>query len=232
MAPTPLSSRKHFIKVPTNTLIEELEQVNTDTGRYYKTPAGELYPSVTTVTGLMNKASIQKWRQKVGEEEANKISNAASTRGTRIHQLCEDYINGTELDYNKYTCTDIDNWTQLKKVIDQNIDNVHLQETRLFSKYLKMAGTVDCIAEFDGKLSVVDFKTARKAKDKSYITNYFCQASAYAIMYEELFGIPVGQTAIVISVDNDDVQVFVERRDNYVKPLLEVREQYRALYNI
>lgn len=227
-----LTDRKRFTKVSTSAKIDELEQVNTDTGRYYKTPAGVLYPSVTTVTGLMNKQAISEWRKKVGEEEANKISNQATSRGTRIHKMCEDYINGDDIDPSQYSFKDAISFEGLKKVIDKHIDNIHLQETRLYSDYLKMAGTVDCIGEFDGKLSVIDFKTARKAKDKSYITNYFCQASAYAIMYEELYGIPVGQTVIVISVDDDDVQTFVERRDNFVKPLMELREMYKTLYNI
>jgi genome maintenance exonuclease 1 len=95
-----------------------------------------------------------------------------------------------------------------------------------------MAGTVDCVAEWKGKLSIIDFKTARKLKEKSYITNYFCQASAYAIMYEELFGIPVSRIVILISVDDEIPQVFEERRDNFVEPLLDIREQYRVKYGM
>lgn len=180
----------------------------------------------------MGKDAIKQWRQRVGEEEANKITTTAAKRGTRIHQLCEDYINGNDIDISKYSFDDAHNFKLLKQVVDSNIDNIHLQETRLYSDYLEMAGTVDCIAEYNGKLSVIDFKTARKLKNKEYITNYFCQASAYAIMYEERFNIPVSRIIIIISVDDEQPQVFEERRDNFVKPLLDIRKEYKERYGV
>jgi len=237
MLETLLNNRKHFTKKPycensDNVLGEIVEQVNTDSGRYYKTPAGVLYPSVTTVTGLMGADAIKAWRARVGEAEANMISKKASTRGTRIHKLCEDYIDGTYINPKDYDYNDFINFTLLKKVIDDHIDNIHMQEVRLYSDYLKMAGTVDCVAEFKGMLSIIDFKTAKKPKNREYITNYFCQAAAYAIMYEERTGIPVSKIVIIISVDDDEVQVFEDRRNYYVTQLLEVREKYRLTYNI
>ena len=209
-----------------------LEQVNTDTGRFYKTPTGELYPSVTTVTGLFGKDAIKQWRDRVGDEEANRVSSQAATRGTRIHQLCEDYLNNADIIPSKYNFNDVTNFKLLKKELDDNIDNIHLQEERLYSDYLKMAGTVDCVAEWKGKLAIIDFKTARKPKKKDYILNYFCQASAYAIMYEERFNIPVSRIVIVISVDDEPVQVFEDYRDNYVKPLLDIRQKYKDQYGV
>jgi genome maintenance exonuclease 1 len=231
MLQTLLKNRKSFTKLNL-TLDDTLEQVNTDSGRYYKTPAGALYPSVTTVTGLMGLEGIKAWRKKVGDEEANRISSKAASRGTRIHQLCEDYLNNADIDISKYDYNDALNFEVFKPLLDNNLDNIHLQETRMYSDYLKMAGTVDCVAEWKGKLAIVDFKTARKAKNREYITNYFCQASAYAIMYEELFKIPVSRIVILISVDNDEPQVFEDRRDYYVPELLKVREQYRQQYGI
>ena len=222
--------RKHYTHLIKNSS-EEVEQINTDSGRYYKTPTGALYPSVTSVVGLMSQKAIMEWRARVGEEEANKISKQASSRGTRVHQLCEDYLNNNDIDISKYTFQDQLNFKELKPYL-HNIDNIHLQETRLYSDYLEMAGTVDCVAEWNGKLAIIDFKTARKLKDKKYITNYFCQAAAYAIMYEERFGIPVSRTVILISVDDEQPQVFEERRDNYIKPLLDIREQYKQKYGI
>lgn len=221
-----LTQRKQFTHIHRN-IEDNLEQVNTEAGRYYKTPTGLLYPSVTSVTGLMGRDAIMEWRRRVGEEEANKISSKATRRGTRIHQLCEDYINGSDIDVSKYSVTDADSFKSLKEIIDKYIDNVHLQETRLYSDYLQMAGTVDCVAEYAGKLAIIDFKTARKAKNRDYITNYFCQATAYAIMYEERTGIPVPNIVIIISVDDDFPQVFTDQRDFYVKQLMNVREQYR-----
>ena len=233
-----LKQRKQFThlkKIPENGTTYnyyDLEQVNTETGRYYKTPTGALYPSVTTVTGLMGEEGIKQWRARVGEEEANRISVAASTRGTRIHQLCEDYLNNTEIDTSKYNFNDALNFEQLKPELDRNIDNIHLQEVRLYSDYLKMAGTVDCVAEWKGKLSIIDFKTAKKLKNRDYILNYFCQATAYAIMYEEIFNISVPRIVILISVDDEPPQVFEDRRDYYVKPLMEVREKYKQRYGV
>lgn len=209
-----------------------LEQVNTETGRYYKTPAGLSYPSITTVVGLFSKDAIVEWRKRVGEEEANKISRKATNRGTKVHQLCEDYINGSEIDGSKYSITDVESFVRLKNIIDQNIDNVHCQETRLYSDYLKVAGTVDCIAEYAGRLSIIDFKTARKPKKEEYILGYFCQATAYAIMYEELTGIPVPNIVIIVSVDDEEPQVFAKKRNDYVQDLLAVREQYRQINGV
>jgi genome maintenance exonuclease 1 len=170
----------------------------------------------------MGQKAIMEWRKRVGEEEANRISKQASSRGTRIHQLCEDYLNNDDIDLKKYNFQDQINFKELQPYL-HNIDNIHLQETRLYSDYLQMAGTVDCVAEWKGKLAIIDFKTARKLKDKKYITNYFCQAAAYAIMYEERYGIPVSRTVILISVDDEEPQVFEERRDNYLKDLLDIR---------
>lgn len=175
----------------------------------------------------MTKDAIMSWRRTVGEEKANEITKQATTRGTRVHQLCEDYLNGDEIDVNRYTLTDAHNFEKLKEHLDQSLDNIRMQETRMYSDYLKMAGTVDCIAEWDGRLSVIDFKTARKPKQREYIENYFCQAAAYAIMYEELFGTPITQLVIAISVDEEDPQIFLSKRDNHVDKLLEVREKYR-----
>ena len=227
-----LATRKHFTHLKKIHEEVTLEQVNTDSGRYYKTPAGDLYPSVTTVTGLMSKKDIMEWRKRVGEEEANKISSKATIRGTRMHKLFEDYLNNDEIDYTKYNYNDSLNFKEIKPIIDQYIDNIHLQEVRLYSDYLKMAGTVDCVAEWKGKLSIIDFKTATKHKNRDYITNYFCQASAYAIMYEERYQIPISRIVILISVDGDEPQIFEDRRDTYTNKLLEIRQLYKDLYNV
>lgn len=227
-----LKQRKTFNHIEIPEVNNILEQVNTDSGRYYKTPEGLLYPSVTTVTGIMNQKAIQEWRRKVGEEEATRISTQAATRGTRIHQLCEDYINNDDIDYSKYNYNDSLNFKELKPLLDNHIDNVRLQETRMYSDHLQMAGTVDCVAEWKGKLSIIDFKTARKHKNRDYILNYFCQASAYAIMFEERYNIPVSRIVILISVDDDVPQVFEDRRDVYVNKLMQVRQEYKEKYNV
>jgi len=194
-----------------------------DGSRKYFTESGAAYPSVTTVLSVLSRDSIREWRQRVGAEEANKISRQASTRGTKIHTLCEDILNNKEVDTSKMSLLDKEMFDNFRPLLDR-IDNIHGQEIALFSDHLRLAGRVDCIAEFDGKLSIIDFKTAKKPKRKEWIENYFAQAAGYAIMYEERTGIPINRSAILIAVEGDEPQVFVETRDNYVDVLLNARD--------
>ena len=224
--------QKHFTHISRNIDNIVCEQINEESGRYYKTPEGKLFPSVTTVVGDAGKEGIKAWRKRVGEEQANKISNKATSRGTRVHTICEDYLNNEPID-SVVTLFDLDAFKQIKNVLDEHVDNVHMQETRLYSNYLEVAGTVDCVAEYDGVLSVIDFKTSTKLKNPDWILGYRCQATAYAIMYEELFGVPVPQTVIIIAVDDEpEAQVFIQKRNHYVVPLLQMRKAYKEKYNI
>lgn len=203
--------------------VPKLQQVNEEGTRYYVTPEGNKYPSITTVLAAYNIGHIMEWRKRVGEEEANKISRTASSRGTRIHKLCEDYLDNKEPSFK--TLLDKEQFNYFKPVLHR-INNIYAQELRMYSDHLRIAGTVDCIGEFDGVRSVIDFKTARRPKNKEDIENYFMQCAAYAIMFEERFGIPVSQIVIAISVDDHEPQIFVEKRDKYVKRLLYFRDLY------
>ena len=198
-----------------------LEQVNENGTRYYVTPEGNKYPSVTTVLSEHSRQSIAEWRAKVGEEEANRVSVKASGRGTRIHKYCEDYINNET--FTIPNIFDREMFESMKPELHR-INNVHAQEHRMFSNYLRMAGTVDCIGEHDGRLSIIDFKTATKPKRPEWIKNYFMQCCAYAIMYEELYKEPIQKLVVIIGVDNNEPQVFVEKRDNWVEQLLYYRD--------
>ena len=224
---------KIFNHLTRDFIFEELEQINSDTGRTYKTPAGVIYPSVTTVVGDESKQSIAEWRKRVGAEEADRISKKATTRGTRIHEMCEYYVDNKPLIKKDFSYSDIEMFTQIKNTLDEHVDNIHMQEERLYSKFLELAGTVDLVAEYDGKLSIIDFKTSTKIKDVKYIKGYLMQASAYAIMYEELTEIPVSQTVIIIAVDDEPApQIFIQKRDDWVGPLLDTRQKYKAKYGI
>jgi hypothetical protein len=197
-------------------ILEELEAETTSSGRSYMTPEGNQYPSITTCLSVLSRKSIMEWRKRVGEEEANKISARAAGRGTRVHKMCEDYLNNC-LDINKYTPADKQSFLDLQPILDANVGLIKGQELPLYSDYLGVAGRVDCVAEWDGRLSVVDFKTARKKKKKEWISNYFMQASAYCVMFEERTGIPIDKIVILIAVDGEDPQLFVEKRDNYIE---------------
>jgi len=201
-------------------VIPEIKTETIDRKRYYVTPSGEKYPSITTVLGHFNKKGIIEWRKKVGEKEANRISTQASRRGTKVHQMCEDFINN-KLEENKFMPTDKETFNSLRNILTDNINNIHCQEASLYSDYLKVAGRVDCVAEWNNRLSVIDFKTSRKLKKEEYISNYFQQGAAYCVMYEERTKIPVDQLVIVIAVDGESPQIFIEKRDTWVPSLRE-----------
>ena len=207
---------------------DDLESNTSESGRLYETPDGVKYPSITTVLSILSQDAIQAWRRRVGEEEANRISQRASTRGTAVHAIVEDYLNNVEDYKEKYPLNIIDNFLPLKKILDTRIGKIYAQEVPMFSHHLRVAGRVDCVAKFDGVLSIIDFKTSRKLKQKKYIENYFMQESAYAIMFEERTGIPITQLVTLIAVDDEQPQVFIEHRDNWTKPLIETIEKYEA----
>jgi genome maintenance exonuclease 1 len=213
-----------FEHVPTE--LKEMESVTTDSGRKYKTPEGVNLPSITTVLSILSRDSIAAWRKRVGEAEANKISHRASSRGTRVHEIIEKYINNDEDYRNGYTPDIIDSFIAIRPILDDRIGRVFAQEAPLYSNHLGVAGRVDCVAEFDGKLSIIDFKTSLKPKRLDWIKNYFMQESAYAIMWEERTGQPITQLVTIISVDNHEPQIFIEHRDNWVRPLKETIAQY------
>lgn len=198
----------------------------TSTGRKYQCPDGVSYPSVTTVLSILSEDAIRAWRKRVGEVEANKISHRAATRGTAVHSIIEDYINNKE-DYTEgYMPNVIENFKDVKGILDERIGKVYAQEVPLYSSHLGLAGRVDCVAEFDGVLSIVDFKTSRKLKKKEWIEGYFIQESAYAVMWEERTGMPIVNLVTIISVDGEEAQVFKEHRDNWTPKLIETIDEY------
>lgn len=207
--------------------IPKLVRVDSTGGRVYQTPSGKAYPSVTSVLGLLGKAEIQEWRKRVGEEEANRISSRAARRGTAIHSLCEDYLLNKDV---KPGLFDLETFASISPYLDR-INNIYCLETQLYSDYLQVAGTVDCIAEYEGKLSVIDFKTSKRVKTRDDIHGYFMQTSAYAVMFEELTGIPVGRLVIIMAVDDDKPIVFKEKRDDWINRFIELREDYSKLMN-
>ena len=211
------------IEVPT------LKRVtNSDGSRVYETPTGKRYPSVTTVTGLLKKDTIMEWRKRVGEEEANRISSSAARRGTRIHTLCETYLKNLDPNVGMF---DMEMWNSIKPVL-HDIDYIHALETPLYSDHLQVAGTVDCIAKYKGRMSVIDFKSSRRVKNRDEIHDYFMQCSAYAVAFEERTGIPVPDLVVIMAIDDHDTVVFREKRNTWIGDFLALREQYRKVKRI
>lgn len=199
-----------------------VKRITLPIGRVYETPAGNRYPSVTTVTGQATKHHIDAWRKRVGDAVADRISKQAADRGTRIHSYCENFLLNEAYEVDIF---DYDMWKSLQPVVDK-IDNIHALEAMLYSDQLRMAGTVDCIGEYNGLLSIIDFKTSKKPKHREDIEHYFVQATAYSVMFEELFGITIPDITIIIGVDDVTPQVFQSRRKDHIKKLVELRQQY------
>ena len=202
----------------------ELNTINENGKRLYVTPDGEKYPSVTTVLSDYKKDAIIQWRKRVGEQQANKISTQASRRGTKVHKLCEDYLNN-ESTFKDYTPDNVEMFKSIQPTLNE-IEIVYAQERTLYSHHLKTAGRVDCVGKFRGKPHIIDFKTSNKPKKWEWIDNYFMQGSAYSVMWEEMTGVPIPYIAIIIAVADDSPQVFVENRDTWINKFIEVRQGY------
>jgi hypothetical protein len=203
-----------------------LIQDNRADGRVYITPDGDVYPSVTTVLGIEASEEIEKWKAAVGLEEANLTSARAAARGTRIHQLCEDTLNNCPSEPGIF---DAEAFSAMKKALVR-IDNIHAVELRLFSDILKIAGTVDLIAEFDGELSIIDWKTSTRQKFRDDIHGYFMQCSAYAVAFEERTGRKVKNIVIVMSVDGDPLpSIFIEKVKDWVPRFITLRKKFKQL---
>jgi genome maintenance exonuclease 1 len=214
----------HGIELP------QISRKNVDGTRKYFTPTGEAYPSVTTVLGILGKKELMEWRKRVGEEEANKISRQAANRGTAVHKLCEDYLDNKEDYSKKHMPANIHMFNTMKPLLDQKINNLWFQESFLYSNDLKTGGQVDCIAEFEGELSVIDFKTSRRPKKADGILSYFMQVSFYAKAFEEMTGTPIRKGIVLIGVDDSEPQTFVINPDDYIEHFKAVRETYSKLY--
>ena len=188
---------------------------------------GKAYPSVTSVLGIKKKAELQGWREKIGENVANWEMGRAARRGKATHLLVEEYLKGKTP--SERGVLPLGLFKLLRPYIDQ-IDNIHLLETIMYSPKLTIAGQVDCVAEYNGKLSVIDFKTANKERQESWIDNYFLQTTAYAQMYEETFGKNIDQIVILLASEDGSVQNFVKEKKDYMSPLMKSIDEFYKYY--
>jgi len=215
-----------FTYCPPKVLADLKSTTFPDGKRYYTLDDGTRLPSVTTVIGLQKKKSIMEWRARVGEEEANRISKQATSRGTNVHTICENYLNN-KVDYMKGIMPDaLEYFLSIKPYLNK-INNIHYQEAALWSKQLGMAGRVDVIAEYEGELSVIDFKTSSKIKAREDILDYFWQTTAYSLMYEELVGQPINNLVIIMAVKDSDPIIFKEKTKDHIDGLAEAIHYYQ-----
>ena len=203
----------------------DLKTENVDGKRHYVTPDGNKYISITTLLSNLSKAGIQKWRERVGAEEANRISTKASRQGTGVHSICESYIKNEDGFLDGRMPNEVEMFQSIESLLDC-IDDVHCVEGALYSDELKLAGRTDLIAEFDNQLAVIDYKTSRKIKTWEMCHSYFMQGAFYAMAYEERTGIPINNIVIIMAVENEEPLLFRETKARWLEPLKSVIYKY------
>ncbi len=216
-----MSTKLHYEHVEPPAILEELDsKTNKDGTRFYVTPNGVNYPSVTTVTGWEKREFFKEWRRKNPVESKRVLSV-----GTSLHETIEKFLDNDE-DFLKGASPDVANLFHYIKPLLRNIGKIYAQEKPLWSDLLRLAGRVDCVAEYKGKLSIIDFKSSRREKKLEYIENYFAQATAYSIMWQQLTGQKIEQIVILITCEDGSIQEFVEKPTSYVKRLKEMIDYY------
>lgn len=224
-----INEKHHFTHVPIDLGYSPLEQVTTDAYRYYVTPEGKRYPSITTCISESKKEGLDAWRERVGEEEAKKISTKASGRGTLVHETIEDFIANKNI--RKSNPLVQSNFLQVKPVIQENLSNIHIIESQLYSDLLGCAGTADCIGYWDGVCSIIDWKTSIKEKKPEFVEGYFMQGAFYSMALQEKTGIVAEQIVIVISVDElPQPQIFIQDRKPWAQKTIDVIKSYVETY--
>lgn len=206
-----------MFKIDLVKLPELVSVTKEDGGRFYTTPEGKVYPSVTTVlSATKDQTYLLEWKKRIGADKANQESKRAASRGTALHSLCERFILNEKIDLRREMPVPAQLFSQIRPVLMENIGTIFALENSLYSDYLGVAGRVDLVAEYDNKLSIIDFKTSNKAKNKDWIEDYFIQAAMYSIMFEEMTKIPVPRLVIIMGVEESiKSSIFVEKRDTW-----------------
>ena len=214
--------------------LPELVRTNIGRKRHYQTPNGS-YPSITTVLSIRDKEGLLEWRKRVGNEEANRITKRAVTRGPHFHSLLEQYFLNEIDDLDTFCATALAKnpavwylFLEAVQVLETKINNIYCIEDYLYSDEYKVAGAVDMIAEYDGVVSVIDYKTSNSDKKEEWIENYFIQGTAYAKMFTERTGIPCSQLVIFIMPDSGIPQIFIKSVDDYTSLLKTAIEDFNC----
>lgn len=202
-------------------IFQELSAKVTNGQRWYATPNGVKYPSVTTILGAKEKPYLKEWQESLGIAKAKKETARCSDRGTAVHEMAEHYLDNKENPTKGHSAANVRMFNQLKFKLNK-INNIRVQEVPMYSDVLKVAGRVDVVGEYEGVLSIIDFKTSNNNKTEEMVEDYFLQCTAYAIMYHEMFGVAIDDIVILIAVEKGMApMVYRKKIDDYVKPLLE-----------
>ena len=205
--------------------LQELTTENIDGKRHYVVPNGDKYISITTLLSELSREGISRWRKRVGATESNRISTKASRQGTDVHALCEKYIKNEEGFLTESMPHLVEMFESIIPLLDR-VDNVHVTEGAMYSDELQLAGRTDLIAEFDGQLAIIDYKTSRRIKTWEMCASYFMQGAFYAHAYEERTGIPINNIVIIMAVENEEPLLFRETKERWLNPLQEVITKY------
>ena len=212
--------------------VPELSTKNINRKRFYQTPSGKLYPSITTVLQKKKMKGLMEWRARVGDEVANYIARTAANRGTKVHHMCEDFLNNVENDWPEKWKEHSKHFLpymlfgQIKPILMQKVNNIFAQECGLYTDKYKVAGRVDCIAEYKNTPSIIDFKTSTKERNDDWNESYYIQASAYAEMFEERTGIEINQIVILVVTEDGIVQEFIKDKSEYLEKLRDAVDDF------
>lgn len=208
--------------------LPQLERETIDGVRYYKVSNGDELKklvSITSITSNYKKEFFNQWRKKVGVEEADRITKKATSRGTDMHTLVEQYLKNLDCNSNVLPISEM--LFQISVPALKRINNIHALEGSLYSLFLGIAGTVDCIAEYEGELAIIDFKTSKKPKPREWIEGYFVQCCAYACMLHEMTGISVKKFVIIMSCENGELEVYQEYdKQKYIRLLVQYIKKF------
>lgn len=198
-------------------------------GRFYTTPSGERYPSITTVLGAGDKPWLAEWRSSLGAANADKEMARAAVRGTAVHLMLERYLQNDPNPSRDQHISHVAEFNSTKMFVNK-LSNIVAQEIPLYSDTLQVAGRVDCIAEYNGRITVVDFKTSTNSKTGDMIQDYFKQTAFYAIAFHEMYGIYIEDLHIIMSVEKGLPLCFNGKVSDYIKPLVQSISKYHKAY--
>ena len=222
-----MAKKFNFIQL-NEELLPKVKGKKVDGFRFYDIK-GQNYPSITSVLSIRKKEGLEKWRESIGESVANWEMGRAARRGKATHTLVEQYLKNETPSIRDVLPLGL--FKLMRPYLDQ-IDNIHCLETVMFSDKLTVAGQVDCIAEYNGKLSVIDFKTANKERQEDWVENYFLQTTGYSMMYEEIFGKKIEQLVILIAAEDGTMTSFIRDRKDYEQSLIESIDSFYKYYKL
>ena len=226
MTPTIDSLLQYYIFTHKPVNLPELKTTTINDKRYYITNVGNKYPSITTVLSSRGKEGIEKWRKRVGDDAANAINRKATNRGTKFHTIVEEFLDNKDVSTHRKDFLIYEMFLHMKNTLVVSVNNIRAQECGLYSNKYKVAGRVDCIAEYDGVLSIIDFKTSKRKRKDEWNENYYIQSSAYAEMFEERTETPIEQIVILVVTEDGEVEAFVKSKSKYLPLLSEAVDNF------